>query len=56
MSESPPKPDKPCQVCGSDWYWPGDYYLGKKEWVCQRCHPPPDSHVVVENVAVPVEG
>jgi len=38
----PPKPDKPCHVCGgTDWWWPGDSYVGKKTWICVRCHPCP---------------
>jgi hypothetical protein len=36
------KPTTPCRVCHStDWWWPSDSYLGKKEWICGRCHPNP---------------
>lgn len=32
----PPKPDKPCYVCGSN-----DWWLRDDEWLCNRCHPEP---------------
>ena len=36
----PDKPTEPCVMCGTDsWYWPDDNYMGKKEWVCGKCHP-----------------
>jgi len=38
----PPQPDKGCHSCGSnDWYWPDDSYVGKREWLCSKCHPKP---------------
>ena len=37
-------PLEPCYVCKQyAWYWPGDYYKGKKNWICGVCHPRPDS-------------
>lgn len=42
VEAKPPKPTKPCTICGStDYYWPGDYYVGPKVWICVRCHPKP---------------
>lgn len=42
--EYPPKPDKPCPVCGStDWWYREPSFLGGKgEWVCGHCHPRPN--------------
>lgn len=38
----PPCPDKDCSNCRSnDWYWPDDSYVGKKKWICGKCHPKP---------------
>ncbi len=33
---TPPKPDRPCWVCGSTEWW-----LRDGEWICSRCHPAP---------------
>lgn len=42
LKDRPPAPDRDCRVCGERrWYWPGDYYFGKKTWQCGRCNPPP---------------
>ncbi len=48
------KPERPCHICGSDWYWPGDYYWGRKQWICGGCHPPPPPYVIVGNAAVQI--
>ena len=36
------KPARPCPNCHpATWYLPGEYYAGKKQWLCGRCHPEP---------------
>ena len=37
-------PTEPCPVCKKvDWYWPGDYYTGRKQRICNVCHPRPEN-------------
>ena len=56
--EIPPKPDRPCGVCGADDWWLRTA-SGKPEWLCGKCHPNPDgkaskqadSEVVSEEVS-----
>ena len=34
------KPAAPCFNCHTvAWYWPGEYFIGKKRWLCGKCHP-----------------
>jgi len=56
MPDTTPKPGHPCYNCGGDWYWPGDYYIGKKRWLCRWCQPPPSGYIIVNDVAAKVEG
>ena len=36
----PPKPDRPCYVCGANKWWLRRGW-GKPEYVCGVCHPKP---------------
>ena len=37
------KLSKRCHNCGgTEFYMPGDYYMGKPQPLCKRCHPPPE--------------
>ena len=37
---APPKPDKPCYICGlTEWYL--NKLFGAPVWRCGRCHPDP---------------
>ena len=42
------KPDKPCYICGSmKWWLPkGDWFIGRKQWICGCCHPPPNKDII----------
>jgi len=40
---------KRCHNCGgTEFYIPGDYYIGKPKPLCKRCHPPPAEVKVVK--------
>jgi hypothetical protein len=40
-NNDPPKPDKPCFVCGQMKWWLRKK-RGKEEWLCGVCHPNPN--------------
>ncbi len=40
FADSERKPEFSCLACATNnWYWPGDYYWGPKQWICGVCHP-----------------
>ena len=42
MANVPEKPKTPCPCCHCyEWYLPGDYFYGKKVWLCNVCQPGP---------------
>ncbi len=48
IKDRPPKPDKPCGVCGSDsWWWREPSQWGQGEWLCDFCHPDPNKYKVI---------